>query len=333
MQGEIDMNNGLYEGNIRRVIQQEGEKLLQIADNLDYEKVNIAVELLLNCKGKILLMGVGKSGFVARKIAATFTSIGTPAIYLNATDAMHGDIGIVSPSDIAIVISNSGESHEIIEVLPFIKNRNVSIIALVSNAKSTLAENADIVIDLMVKQEACQYNLVPTTSAAAVTAFGDALALTLMEAKNIGPENYALNHPAGRLGKRLTLRVKDLMHVKESNPTIYGDSNLYEIIKAISDGGLGAVSVIAEDGHLIGIVTDGDIRRAVQNNLPNNIYDLYAEQVMTKDPIKVTQDILAFEAMNIMENRISQISVLPVVDNNNVSIGMIRLHDIVRSGL
>ena len=142
------MNNGLYEGNIRRVIQQEGEKLLQIADNLDYEKVNIAVELLLNCKGKILLMGVGKSGFVARKIAATFTSIGTPAIYLNATDAMHGDIGIVSSSDIAIVISNSGESHEIIEVLPFIKNRNVSIIALVSNAKSTLAENADIVIDL-----------------------------------------------------------------------------------------------------------------------------------------------------------------------------------------
>lgn len=327
------MDKTEYCDSVKNVLRQEGEKILQIVEELEPEQISAAVELILQCKGKVLLTGVGKSGLIARKIAATMTSTGTYAIYLDPTDALHGDLGIVMPSDIAVVISNSGESCEVITILPCLKERGIPVIAVVSNIKSTLAQNADVVINLMVNKEACPLNLAPSTSTTAALALGDALALTVMQAKGITPRDFALNHPSGRIGKRLTLRVRDLMHSGENNPEIFETANLYEVIKSISDGGLGAVNVIDNGRHLLGVITDGDVRRTIQNNLHNNIVEIAASNMMTKKPVTLTQDVLAYDAMHIMENRVSQISILPVVDDGNVCIGMIRLHDIVRSGL
>lgn len=327
------IDNKAYVLQVVELLKLEAEAITKAANRLQSEQVEKAVEILANCRGKVVLAGVGKSGIVARKIAATLTSTGTLAVYLHPADALHGDLGIVTSDDVAMVLSNSGETDELVVMLPHLKARQVSIIALVGNLRSTLARNADVVMDAAVDKEACPFNLAPTTSTTVALSIGDALAMTLMQVKGLTPEGFALNHPAGRLGKRLTLRVRDLMHTGVENPTVSPQASWIEVLTTISKGGLGAVNVVDELGHLLGIITDGDLRRLLQKSQHQDLASLTAIAIMSANPVVVSPELLAFHALELMENRPSQISMLPVVDAQQHCIGLIRLHDIVRCGI
>jgi arabinose-5-phosphate isomerase len=311
----------------------EAEAVAQAAARLRPEEIERALTLLHDCRGKIVVVGVGKSGNVAQKIAATLTSTGTLAVYLHPSDALHGGLGVVTSDDVVVVISNSGETDEILSMLPYLKHRRVPIIAIIGNLRSTLAQRSDVLIDASVEKEACPLGLAPTTSTTVALAIGDALAIALMQCKELTPEAFALNHPAGRLGKRLMLRVSDVMHGGTQNPTINSDTPLLEVVRAISRGGLGAVNVVSDDGRLIGLITDGDLRRTLERGDLSDLAHLTSAHVMTRTPITTTPDTLAYDALRVMEDRPSQISVLPVVTEAGASVGLIRLHDIVRSGL
>lgn len=333
MQSTVNSTRQPYFSQVTELLQLEADAIAKAAKRLQPNAVEKAVCLLLSCQGKVILAGVGKSGIVARKIAATLSSIGTGAIYLHPGDALHGDLGVVTREDVAIVLSNSGETDELVAMLPSLNQRHVPIIALVGNLESTLARHANVALAATVDKEACPLNLAPTTSTTVALAIGDALAMTLMQIKGLTPEDFALNHPAGRLGKRLTLRVQDLMHSGADNPIIAPNAGWIEVVSAISKGGLGAVSVINTQGQLLGVITDGDLRRAIQASRSTNLETLQAEAIMTRNPITALPKQLAYDALQTMENRPSQISVLPVIDADQCCIGLIRLHDIARSGL
>lgn len=318
---------------IQQILRIESDAIAKTATRLDEAEVERVVGLLAKCKGKVVILGVGKSGIIGQKIAATMTSAGTAALYLHPSDALHGGLGIVQPDDVVIVLSNSGETDEIVAMLPYIKNRSVPIVAIVGNVNSTLARRADAVLDASVDKEACPLNLAPTTSTTVALAIGDALAMTVMKVKGLTPDEFAVNHPAGRLGKRLTLRVADLMHSDGENPTIPTGSSWVEVVRAISKGGLGAVCVVESDGRLAGIITDGDLRRAIEKTNPEAPGSLTGDDFMTRKPTVATRELLAFDALRLMEDRPRQISVLPVVDEDGNCVGLIRVHDIVRSGL
>jgi arabinose-5-phosphate isomerase len=318
---------------VTQCLKLEANAIAQAANQLDSEAVEQAIRLISSCKGKVVLIGIGKSGLIARKIAATLTSTGTAAIYLHPSDALHGDLGIADSCDVAIALSNSGETEELLAMLPYLKYRQIPIIAIVGEPKSTLARNATAILNAAVSREACSFNLAPTASTTVALAIGDALAITLMQIKGLTPKDFALNHPSGRLGKRLTLTVGDLMHSGVANPTISLNTSWLDVIEALSKGGLGAVSVVNDLGQLLGIITDGDVRRALQKFQPNCWETIVSSTIMTPNPITVIPEMLAYDALQLMENRSSQISVLPVVDEDQVCVGIIRLHDIVRSGL
>lgn len=320
-------------GEVQGFLRLESEAIAQTATRLERDQIELVVELLAGCKGKIVILGIGKSGIIAQKIAATMTSTGTGALYLHPSDALHGGIGIINSEDVVMILSNSGETDEIIEMLPYLKRRQVPIIALVGNLNSTLARRADAVIDGSVDQEACPLNLAPTTSTTVALALGDALAMTLMQVKGLTPQDFAVNHPAGQLGKRLTLTVADLMHSGADNPTIELGAMWVDAVKGISVGGLGAVNVVDGTGRLAGIITDGDLRRAIQKSDPASLASLHSDELMTRNPTVASPELLAYDALQLMEDRPSQISVLPVVDSDRICVGLIRLHDIVRSGL
>ena len=318
---------------IQQLLRIESEAIAQTATRLDRSQVQKVVELLANCKGKVVILGVGKSGIIGQKIAATMTSTGTAALYLHPSDALHGSLGIIQPDDVVIVLSNSGETDELVAMLPDLKNRGVPIVAIVGNLGSTLARRADAVLDASVDKEACPLNLAPTTSTTVALAIGDALAMTVMKVKGLTSDDFAVNHPAGRLGKRLTLRVADLMHADGENPTIATGSSWVDVVRAISKGGLGAVCVVDSDGRLAGVITDGDLRRAIEQTSHESLAKLTGDDFMTRKPVVATPELLAFDALRLMEDRPSQISVLPVVDGDEKCVGLIRVHDIVRSGL
>jgi arabinose-5-phosphate isomerase len=318
---------------VQGFLRLESEAIAQTATRLKQDEIERVVHLLAGCKGKIVILGIGKSGIIAQKIAATMTSTGTGAIHLHPSDALHGGIGIINADDVVMILSNSGETDEIIEMLPYLKRRQVPIIALVGKLNSTLARRADAVIDGSVDQEACPLNLAPTTSTTVALALGDALALTLMQVKGLTPDDFAINHPAGQLGKRLTLTVADLMHSGPENPTIGLSAMWVEVVQGISAGGLGAVNVVDDAGRLTGIITDGDLRRAIQRLDHEALAGLRCDEIMTRNPTVANPELLAYDALQLMEDRPSQISVLPVVDGARVCVGLIRLHDIVRSGL
>ena len=322
-----------YVSRVVEVLKMEACALTVSSERLEPDEVERAIQLLATCTGKVVVAGMGKSGLVARKIASTLTSTGTAAVYLHPADALHGDLGLVAPTDVVVVLSNSGETDELIAMLPHLKHRKVPIIAIVGRLNSTLSRNADAVLDASVEQEACPLNLAPTTSTIVALAIGDALAATLMEVKGITSQDFALNHPAGRLGKRLTLRVSDLMHGGTDNPVVSPNASWTAIASAISKGGLGAVNVTDADGRLAGIITDGDLRRSLEKVKTANLEKLTASEIMTKDPVVVSPNLLAYDALQLMENRPSQIAVLPVVDEARACLGLIRIHDIVRSGL
>jgi arabinose-5-phosphate isomerase len=302
---------------------------------LQAEDIDRAIGILSGCQGKIVLLGVGKSGIIAQKIAATMTSAGTAAIYLHPSDALHGGLGILTPDDVVLMLSNSGETDELRQLVPFAKRRGVPIVAIVGNVKASLALSADAVLDASVDEEACPLNLAPTASTTVALAIGDALAMTLMRAKGLTEDEFASNHPAGQLGKRLTLRVADLMHSGSQNPTIPTDSSWMDIVSAITHFGLGAVNVIDNEGRLAGIITDGDLRRSLQRISTAELAfaNITCDELMTRNPVVTNPDMLAFDALHLMEDRPSQINVLPVVDAERLCVGLIRLHDIVRSGL
>ncbi len=318
---------------VQRILRLEAEALAQTAKKLLPDEVERVVSLLAGCRGKVVILGVGKSGIVAQKIAATLTSTGTASLYLHPSDALHGGLGIVNREDCVIVLSNSGETDEIVGMLPYLKRREVPIIAVVGKVNSTLGSRADAVLDASVAQEACPFNLAPTTSTTVALAIGDALALALMKVKGLTPDDFAVNHPAGRLGKRLTLRVADLMHSGKQCPSIPLGSSWMEVVRAISNGGLGAVNVIDKDGCLAGVITDGDVRRAIERTDYATLTKLTCDEVMTRNPVVAAPELLAYDALRLMEDRPSQISVLPVVNGERICLGLIRLHDIVRSGL
>jgi arabinose-5-phosphate isomerase len=318
---------------IQQLLRIESDAIAQTATRLEQSQVERAVDLLAGCKGKVVILGVGKSGIIGQKIAATMTSAGTAALYLHPSDALHGGLGIVQPDDVVIVLSNSGETEEIIGMLPHLKNRGVSIMAIVGDLNSTLARRADAVLDASVDKEACPLNLAPTTSTTVALAIGDALAMTVMKVKGLTTDDFAVNHPAGQLGKRLTLRVADLMHRDGESPTIATGASWVEVVRAISKGGLGAVCVVDGSGRLAGIITDGDLRRAIEQTSHEALAKLTGDDFMTRRPVVATPELLAFDALHLMEDRPSQISVLPVVDQDQRCVGLIRVHDIVKSGL
>jgi arabinose-5-phosphate isomerase len=317
------------------LLRVESEAIAKAAERLQPPQLERVLSILKSCKGKVVLLGVGKSGIIAQKIAATMTSSGTAAINLHPSDALHGGLGIVATDDVVLMLSNSGETSELIELLPFIKQRTVPLVAIVGKLNSTIAQRADAVLDASVDQEACPLNLAPTTSTTVALAIGDALAMTLMRAKGLTETDFASNHPGGQLGKRLTLRVADLMHSGAKNPTIADNASWMDVVSTITQFGLGAVNVIDAEGRLAGIITDGDLRRSLQKMGARDFgfANLKCDDLMTHNPVVAKPDMLAFEALRLMEDRPSQISVLPVVEGDRRCVGLIRLNDIVRSGL
>lgn len=311
------------------LLKLEADAIERTAQILDEEAVEEAVEILSCCESKVIVTGVGKSGVIAQKIAQTLVSTGTVSVFVHPSDALHGSLGVVAAGDVVIALSNSGETDELLLILPAIRQRGVKIISIVGNLNSTLARNSDVSLDASVDKEACPLNLAPTTSTTVALAIGDALAMTLMQVKNLTEKDFAANHPAGRLGKRLTLKVANLMH---ESPNVAPDANWLEVVKNISKFALGAVNVIDKDENLIGIITDGDLRRTIEKTSPENFSALIAEKMMTRSPIFAAPEMLAFDALQLMENRPSQISVLPVVADGKC-VGLLRLHDIVRIGL
>lgn len=308
----------------------EAVAIEKAAGRLDRASVNRAMDLLVGCVGKVVVIGVGKSGVIAQKIAQTMISTGTMAVFLHPSDALHGGLGVVEIDDVVIALSNSGETDEILAILPTFRKRKVAVIAIVGGANSTLGRHADVVLDASVDKEACPLNLAPTASTTVALAIGDSLAMAVMESKKLTPEDFAVNHPAGRLGKRLTLSVSDLMH---SSPRISPSAGWLDVVKSISNHALGAVNIVDENSILLGIVTDGDLRRTIEKTPPDALATLTASDMMTPSPITASPEMLAFDALRLMEDRPSQISVLPVTDGDGICVGLLRLHDVVRSGL
>lgn len=307
----------------------EARAIENAAARLSVADIETALRLLVDCKGKVIVTGVGKSGVIAQKIAQTLTSTGTMAVFVHPSDALHGGLGVVAADDVVIALSNSGETEELLAILPTFKQRGVSIISIAGNLDSTLARQTHAVLDASVDKEACPLNLAPTASTTVALAIGDALAMAVMESKGLSSEDFAANHPAGRLGKRLTIRVADLMH---ESTNVAPSANWLDVVKAISANALGAVNVVDTDSRLVGIVTDGDLRRTIERTSPDDFSSLTAESMMTASPITASAEMLAFDALRLMEDRTSQISVLPVVDGGRC-VGLLRLHDIVRNGL
>jgi arabinose-5-phosphate isomerase len=312
---------------IKKVMSDEISVLKKIVLHVDnsYDK---AINLILKNKGKVVITGVGKSGHIANKIAATLSSTGTPAIFLHPTEAVHGDLGIVSKNDILICISKSGESEELFNVILSLKKRGVKIIGITSNEKSTLAKKSNVVLNLLVDKEACPYDLAPTTSTTASLLIGDALAITLMKIKKFQPEDFALFHPAGKLGRRLLLEVHDIMRKGKDNPIIKINDSVKNMIVEITRKHSGAISVVDKNNKLLGLVTDYDIRRIIEKG--ENIFSLKINDIMNKNPKYIFSDEKAITAFNIMENNNRPFSVLPVCDRKNKKVvGMIHLHDLI----
>jgi arabinose-5-phosphate isomerase len=290
-----------------------------------------AVRLIIERKGKVVTSGVGKSGIVARKIAATLASTGTQAIFLHPVEGIHGDLGMVSASDVGLFISKSGRTEELVKLAPSLRKAGVPIISISMDTESPLAKESDLVLQIAIEREACPMNLAPTSSTTATLVLGDALAAALLEVRGFKKEDFAIFHPGGSLGRRLTLRVADVMHSGEENPLIGPEASMSEAILEMTSKGMGAVNVVDGDGRQAGIITDGDLRRAVIKY--PNLLQMQAKELMTKNPVSVKSGDMAVDAMILMEDRPSQIYVLPVEDDDGKIVGIIRLHDLVRAGL
>ena len=314
------------------VLRHEAEALNAAADRLDAEAFGRAVELLAACTGNVATVGAGTSGIIARKIAATLTSTGTPAVFVHPADALHGGLGVIGSQEVVIAVSNSGETAELSALMPYLRQREVPVIAIVGRLASSLGRDAAVALEAYAEREAGHLDLVPTASSTVALAVGDALAIAVMELKGTTAESFAANHPSGRLGRRLTLRVRDVMHTGDERAALGPDASLLDAVTAIGAGGMGAVVILEADGRLAGLITDGDVRRTLTRCEPATLGDLCARDMMTADPIVISPETMAYDALRLMEDRPSQIAVLPVVEDG-ACIGIVRLHDLVRIGL
>jgi len=318
------------ESEIMRVIDIEMKGLSLLREQIN-SSVKNAVEIIYNCRGKVILTGMGKSGLVAKKIASTMSSVGTPAIFVHPAEGMHGDLGIIAAEDVVIAIGKSGESSELNGVLPSIKSVGAKIIGIMGNGNSTLARYSDVVVDLGDLEEACPLNMAPTTSSTVTMVLGDAMAVALMKMRDFDLADYALLHPGGQIGKRLTMRVSDVMLKDSNNPVINITESVKNCISEISSKLAGAVSVVDNDSKILGLVTDYDIRRHIKKE--ENIFAMEIKDIMNPDPIFVYEDEKAFSALRMMQEREKPITILSVLDRNNIVIGMLRMHDLVKEGL
>ena len=315
---------------INRVMELEGRTVARLRESVGpaYEE---AVRLIYACPGKVILTGIGKSGIIAQKIASTMVSTGTPAMFLHPTEGMHGDIGIAHKDDVVIAIGKSGESDELIALLPPIRRIGARLISITTKADSTMARNSDLVLLTPVEEEACPLNMAPTCSATAALVVGDALAMALMKLRNFQPEDFARYHPGGQLGKRLLLTVRDLMRTGPRNPAVHARASVQEMFSEITAKHLGAVSIVDDAGKLVGLVTDYDIRRAVGEG--RNIFAMSIPEIMNPHPICIHADEKAVQALKLMEEREKPLAVLPVVESDRLVCGMIHLHDLIDRGL
>lgn len=318
----IDLQKG------KRVIRMESEAIAALEGRIN-SAFQQAIDSMFNCKGRVVVTGMGKSGIIARKIVATLNSTGTPSIFLHPSDAVHGDLGMVRSDDVVICISKSGDTQEIRQLLPMFKRIGVPIISMVGNLNSHLALQSDIVLDISVKEEACPHNLAPTTSTTATLAMGDALAVTLLEKKNFSADDFAMFHPGGNLGKRLLLKIEELAITGKQIPKIRLQASLKDAILEMTTKRLGATCVVDENGNLAGIITDGDLRRLLQKT--TDVSNVTAEQVMTKNPKTIRKGTLASVALQEMEQ--FSITQLIIVDDERKPFGVVHLHDLVRAGL
>ncbi|MGQ9541297.1 MAG: KpsF/GutQ family sugar-phosphate isomerase [Armatimonadota bacterium] len=314
----------------REVLRVEAQGILRLADRLD-ERFEQAVQRILSCKGRVVTTGMGKSGAIARKVAATFASTGTPAFFLHPAEGVHGDLGMVTGEDVVLALSTSGETEELLAILPALKRIGVGIIAMVGRTESTLAQAADVVLDVSVEREACPYNLAPTASTTAMLAMGDALAITVMQERRFTPEDFAVFHPAGTLGRRLLLRVHDVMRTGDNVAVVHQARPLRDVLFAITRANAGAACIVNDEGILTGIITDGDIRRHLLRDVAN--LDRPAEELMTRTPHVVRGNPLAVEALHLFESLPVKIGEMPVLDEDGKPVGMLMLKDLLRTGI
>ena len=308
----------------RRVLETEAAAVLALVDRLD-ERFARAVVLVRDCKGRVIVTGMGKSGIICRKIASTLASTGTPAFFLHPAEAIHGDLGVIQADDVVIAMSYSGETEELTRVLETVKRIGAPLIALTGEMTSTLAKAADVALDCRVSEEACPMNLVPTASTTAALAMGDALAMAVLVEKGFKPEDFANLHPGGKLGKRL-MRVEQLMHDGEALPVVQLHTAMKDVIYEMSRKGLGMTAVVEKDGRLAGIITDGDLRRKWSSA---SVQDLTAHDVMSVNPVTIPHDTLAVEALAMMEQR--KITSIVVIDADRRVEGVVHLHDLWRT--
>jgi len=312
----------------REVIELEAETLQTLAKRIDGQFA-AACRLILACRGRVVVIGMGKSGHIGGKIAATLASTGTPAFFVHPGEASHGDLGMITPPDIVLAISNSGETEEILTLLPIIKRMGVKLIGLTGRLESSLARQSDAVLYAGVEKEACPHNLAPTASTTAALAVGDALAVTLLKSRGFTPEDFARAHPAGSLGRRLLLYVSDVMHTGAAIPKVAEDASLREALLEMTGKGLGMTGVLDRDGRLVGIFTDGDLRRVLNRGV--DVYSAAIAEVMTRNPKTTRADRLAAETVQLM--RSLKINGLFVVDEDNRVLGALNMHDLFRAGV
>ncbi|MDR3477589.1 MAG: KpsF/GutQ family sugar-phosphate isomerase [Gammaproteobacteria bacterium] len=312
----------------RAVIETEAKAIRDLTARIDHHFAT-ACRYLLNCEGRIIVMGMGKSGHIGKKIAATFASTGSPAFFVHPGEAKHGDFGMITHKDVVLALSNSGETEEIVTILPFIKRLDIPLIAITGKPLSTLALTANINLNISVEKEACPLGLAPTASTTATLVMGDALAISLLQKRGFTSEDFALSHPGGTIGRRLLLKVDQIMHTGDAIPKVSYDAFLKTALVEITQKKLGMTTVLDANNKLSGIFTDGDLRRAFDRN--DDVHITPIHQIMTKNPKVISQGILAAEALHIMETH--KITALIIVDENQHPIGVVHLHDILRAGV
>jgi len=316
----------------RRVLDIEARAIDTLRSRLNSSFTD-AISLLYNCKGRVVVTGMGKSGLIGRKIAATFASTGTPAFFLHPAEGIHGDIGMIMPDDTIMAISNSGETDEILALLPVFKKMSLRIISLTGKADSTLSKNSDVALDVSIEEEACPMNIVPTASTTATLAMGDAIAVTLLEKREFRKEDFALFHPGGALGRRLLLHVEDVMHTGNDVPVVYKNSRMKDVFFEMTSKKLGVTTVLDDKGMLWGIITDGDLRRLLESKAgqENDIFKLTAGEAATRNPKVIQRDALAVSAVQIMETY--SITSLVILNEDTSVAGIVHLHDLLKKGI
>jgi arabinose-5-phosphate isomerase len=312
----------------KQVIRQEAKAIALLEKKIDENFVR-AVELISKCKGRVIVTGIGKSGIIGKKIAATLTSTGTAAFFLHPAEGIHGDLGMVRKNDVVIAITKSGGTDEVYQLIPLFERLGVPIISLTGSPNSPVAEKSDVVIDVSVEREACPNNLIPTSSTTAALVMGDALAIALLDQRNFSSEDFALLHPGGHLGRKLLLKVSDIMHTGDQIPVVSEQTDMKQVILEMTSKRLGTTTVVNKKGQLVGIFTDGDLRRLVERT--DEIFSMKAGQVMTKNPKTIDGDELAAKALNLMESY--AITSLIITNGKREPVGIVHLHDILKAGV